>query len=391
MPVKWEKVKGHANIYVYKTQRGKRYGVRRGFKNNQGKYDEFSPSGFTNWRDADAALKKFEAELVTGKLGPLSNRSVTVNQYYESMKKRKIELKIWRPSTVLGADQYYNNHIKSVYGTRSLSDISRSEYQAFIDGKVTKGYAETTLTTINSIMQQIMNDAARNDIIFKNKLSGITIDGAKQQKSQDLSEREYAKFMTTAKEVLTRYRMGMLYLISLGDRREEAAGLQLKSFVKGEDEEGPYYVIHYYVGRTQAEPNGGPLKNDGSYRDNIVHGKIVEYIDYMIEYCKEICKRTHREINGDTFIYLNEKTGMPPYPNNINRNIFGVVSQASGVKVHPHLLRHYFATMSLANGTPDVLVAKWLGHKNVSMSKAYARPTDTQIKHVGNSMKDVLF
>ncbi|EPC73055.1 integrase family protein [Lacticaseibacillus paracasei subsp. paracasei Lpp71] len=272
-----------------------------------------------------------------------------------------------------------------------MSKISRSEYQQFIDEKIKSGLAQTTMRMLNSVMQIIMNDAEHNDIIRKNMLRGILINGAKPPKDVSITDEDYAKFMATAQKLLNKYQLTMLYLLTLGERREELAGLQFRSFKRGTTEGKPYYEITYYVGRTPQQPLGGPLKTPSSYRTNYVTGPIIDYIDYSLQYAKNILTRTHREIGPETFIYLNEKTGMPVHPSNINRNLFQRVKDATGIELRPHMLRHYFATQALQDGLPQMSVMHWLGHKNIDMTNDYTRPTREGSLKVINGMGPILF
>ena len=201
---KWKEVPHHPNVYRYETRRGTRYGIRRGFKNSVGKRDEYTRSGFTNWHDAEGELKRFEASLVTGGINPLTHRGVTLNAYFAALVKNREELGVWRPATVIQKKTYYRKHLQERFGNRPMSKISRSEYQQFIDEKIKSGLAQTTMRTLNSVMQIIMNDAEHNDIIRKNMLRGILINGAKPPKDVSITDEDYAKFMETARKLLNK-------------------------------------------------------------------------------------------------------------------------------------------------------------------------------------------
>ncbi|WP_423493106.1 hypothetical protein [Lacticaseibacillus paracasei] len=104
-------------LFSYDTQKGKRYGIRRGFKNSVGKRDEYTRSGFTNWHDAEGELKRFEASLVTGGINPLTHRGVTLNAYFAALVKNREELGVWRPATVIQKKTYYRSTYKKDSGT----------------------------------------------------------------------------------------------------------------------------------------------------------------------------------------------------------------------------------------------------------------------------------
>ncbi|MFD1431179.1 tyrosine-type recombinase/integrase [Lacticaseibacillus yichunensis] len=388
---KWTPLPRHLHLYSYETHGGTRYAIRRGCKDSEGNRVEFTRSGFRSWRDADKALKEFEARLVSGHIDPFAQRNITVGQYFDLMLARNERLGNWRISTIKSKQSYFDKHFKDRFGSVPLGSITRTEYQTFIDDKVVAGYRENTINAINALMQLIMNDAEKNDVIDKNRLRGVQIVGAKQARPVDLTREQYKTFMTAAAQLLDRYHLTMLYLLSLGERREELAGLQFSSFEKADHDGQPYYKITYKVSRTTYEPQGGKLKTPSSYRSNYVTGEIVDMIDYALQYAKNVILQHHREVTPDTFVYVNVQTGMPVYPSNVNRDLFAPVAKETGIRLRPHMLRHYFATQALEDGLPDMSVMHWLGHKSMDMTNAYTRPTEEGALHVINSMNSKLF
>ncbi|MDV3519267.1 tyrosine-type recombinase/integrase, partial [Lentilactobacillus otakiensis] len=167
---KWKPMKRHPNIYEYPVKNGKKYGIRFTYYDAEHKRREYKKSGFRDWQEAEVALHKFQNDIDNGFVNALNNRRTTVEAYYEVICKRSVDIGKWRPATIAQKDMYFAKHLKPVFGNMALTDISRQQYQHFIDSKVKDGYAKTTISTINSVMQIIMNAAERNDVISKNKL-----------------------------------------------------------------------------------------------------------------------------------------------------------------------------------------------------------------------------
>ena len=55
--------------------------------------------------------------------------------------------------------------------------------------------------------------------------------------------------------------------------------------------------------------------------------------------------------------------------------------------VTPHILRHTCATMLTAKGTPSLVVADLLGHKNLATTRRYAHTTMTALVNASEVMK----
>ena len=81
----------------------------------------------------------------------MNNRRTTVEAYYEVIRKRSVDIGKWRPATIAQKDLYFDKHLKPIFGKMSLSEITRQQYQHFIDKKVKDNYAKTTINTINSV------------------------------------------------------------------------------------------------------------------------------------------------------------------------------------------------------------------------------------------------
>ena len=53
--------------------------------------------------------------------------------------------------------------------------------------------------------------------------------------------------------------------------------------------------------------------------------------------------------------------------------IFIKLSKRTGIHVHPHLLRHTFATMWLRNGGDSLMLQRLLGHTTLMMTNSYCQ------------------
>jgi integrase len=386
---KWTPMKKHPNVYEYPTAKGKRYGVRRKFTNSEGKQQEYTKSGFLTWRDADIVLKQFEIDLSEGKIGAIESSSVTVDTYFNRMAKRKLKLGIWKESTRKTTVNFYNRFLKPSFGKRKLDEITRSQFQTFLDTLAERGLAKSTVRTISSVMLQIMNSAEFEDVIYKNRLKGMLVNG-RDPKDLSLEPVDFEKWINAAKQILDRYLMAFVYMATLGERRGELMGLRNESIKFGHDDVHDIDIasITFDLQRTADSPNGTSLKTKSSYRTIWVSGEIVDYIKFAMQTADNI--RLRNNINPDTkkWLWLNEN-GNPFFPTHLNR-IMKKVEKASGIHITPHMLRHYFATEAISSSTPQIDVMHWLGHKNIQMTADYTRPTKPNSLSVYSNVDNTL-
>ncbi|MCD2257098.1 site-specific integrase [Agrilactobacillus fermenti] len=386
---KWKLLKRHPNIYEYETRRGKRYGLRRGFTTSEGKKEEYTKSGFLTWRDADVVLKKFEVDLSEGKIGLIATNNITLDAYFNRIAQKKYQLGIWKDSTRKTTTNYYRKYLKPRFGKKQLDEISRSQFQDFLDNLATKGLAKSTIRTITSVMLQVMNDAEHEDIIYKNRLKGMLIRG-REPKDLSLEPKDFDKWIKTANKILDRYLMAFVYVGTLGERRGELMGLRSESFKFGFDDVHQREIcsITFDLQRTSDFPNGTTLKTKSSYRTIWVCGEIIDYIKFALQTADNLRMRNNISADTKKWVWLND-SGEPFHPTHLNR-VMHKVEKASGIHITPHMLRHYFATEAISSNTPQIDVMHWLGHKNIQMTADYTRPNQPNSLKVYSNVDNTL-
>lgn len=393
MAIKRTALKRHPNVYEYETKRGKRYSVRRTYFDVFGKKQEFTKSGFLNWRDAEQALRKFETSLYDGSIANSEMSKITLNDYFEAMAKRKAELGIWRISTDKRTRSVYNTYFRESFGDKNIADISRRGYQHFIDQiTLKKNLHKNTINQVNATMQQIMNDAEKNNVIRKNMLHGIDIIGGQPPKDQALTQAQYDAIMDYAKNNLSRYDYAFIQIMALGERRGELMGLKTRSSFKFEKDEinnTDVCAITFNQARTADEPNGTDLKNQSSYRTIYVTGELVELIKYAIKKSDSILADHGLPISQDHYLWLNPATGNV-YHVQFANTILKKIERGTGIKVHPHQLRHFFATIARSNKMSPTDTMHWLGHSSLQMTDSYTRETPEGAKALYEGLRSNL-
>jgi integrase len=64
----------------------------------------------------------------------------------------------------------------------------------------------------------------------------------------------------------------------------------------------------------------------------------------------------------------------------------GVIAAEVGVKLHPLMLRHSFATHLAAGGAGEHVIRQWLRHSNNQTQKFYVHPELGQMRKLGSEL-----
>ena len=324
---------GDGHIY----QRRGRYYIQIYVRDSEGRRRIWMPGGPT-LRGATNKLKEFKAKHCLG-----FDSTQTLNQWLthwldkHSTNKAESTLTLYR--------RLIDKHVTPAVGSIKLCDLKPATFSAFY-GKLTKTLSARTVITINSILTAALNQAVRDEVLFRNVLHVVKKPKPERNSHRILSEDEFSAFMTACRK--SKYHLAYLLMLFAGLRRGEALGMSWSCI----NIEKRYITVKQQLTETRGTPKIGPLKTARSYR-------IIPVPDFVID---EFLKTPARKRTG---IICDRAIRNP------RRFVadFKAITRSIGIEnIRPHDLRHTHASHLLREKVPLPLVSARLGHANTRIT-----------------------
>jgi integrase/recombinase XerD len=277
--------------------------------------------------------------------------SKALNQYLENLKNEyKSEATITKYQWIL--ERFFNECCIP------LKDITSENVLKWLN-EFSECKSARTIDLVLACLSSFFNFCLEEEYLEKMLIKKRWRPKIPQSLPRYLNEEEYARVKVAAEKLTLRDRALILFMFSSGCRRSEVSNLDLQDVD---------------MKRRTAEVVG--------------KGKKIRHVHFSEE-CSLILKdylgtRTSDESDA---LFLNRK-GERLLPKGIYE-ITKKLGKRAGLEklLHPHALRHTFATNMLARGAKIEFIADELGHSNLNTTRIYARiPTEDLILAYQNIM-----
>ena len=274
-----------------------------------------------------------------------------------------------KPSTY--SDYFFRAkcHIKPKLGPIRLKDLRKDMVQRFVNELLADGKKPSTITKTYQVFNGALREAVNSDLINKNPATGVKPPRDEKQERRILTQEEQPRFVETAKL----YDQGQAFILMLG------TGLRLGELLALTWEDVSFENAEIRVNKTQAEfidPYGetakkciriGTPKTESSYRTIPLLPQLVDMLREHLEKQRMDAKEMGSAYTNNNLVFCTR------FGNNIlghdMRKKLKFINQKAGIEgIHPHSLRHTFATRGLENGIPLKVMQELLGHAQLSMT-----------------------
>lgn len=356
-----------ASIESYETKAGRRWRVRYRKPNGH----QTDKRGLRRRKDAEQWMAEnvITAQAEGSYVDPIMGKirfSVICNHWLD------VHRSLWQPTYIQSVESDMRNHVLPAFATRRISEISRSEVQAFIND-LASTYSPTVVLRCFRIVKGVF-ETARDDGIIRltRAVEGITL----PHKASRKDDRHYLtpQQLVQLANVSGHYRALVLVLGFCGLRWGEAAALMPDDV----DLENKRIHVRRKIAKSNGEYHEGAPKSH-EIRDVPIP---VNLIPVLAEHMKAMPegRRVFTDPDGKYLRYRSVGKGARGW-------WIHALTSAGLPMMPPHDLRHTAASIAVSAGANVKVLQRMLGHKSAAMTlDVYADLFDTELDVLGESI-----
>ena len=350
----------------------------------------------------DRKLKDLKAKLAvavdeakrSNLLPGVDGKSVTLSEWFEEW-----FVKYKAPMLKDGGSPSYKRKFLNYYGTRigskPLADIRQIHAQTAIADMLKEGRTSRSVREATGILQSCVEAAIANGLMFLNPVLGVMIPKCEKVERRVLTVEEQEIFLGYLKATKSWYEEMYKFMLLTGMRIGEVGGLQW------EDVDFTSRFIYVKRSLTYQYEDGKKImrltspKTENSVRKIPFFGETREVLEKQFEKVKrkreDLGKRWRQPEEYGNLVFLTSM-GSPIGRYSIESDMRYVTQQINDMlktealysggipknfeRVHPHALRHTFATRCFEKGMTPRAVQEIMGHANYNTTVSYTHVLD---------------
>lgn len=267
-----------------------------------------------------------------------------------------------------------NNHLYPQFGDTKLTEITSAALRAYFLKLQDSGLAHSSVLGIYGTCKQLLKSAFMDESIERNPMDRVE----RPRQRKDVDRKQEAEAFTSdelkkiidylAKEPL-KWNAFCRLLIDTGIRRGEACALKWKDInfktntatVRGNLQYSPKKGVYLQTPKTGKTRDVYFSKAVGTLLQNLKAEQDADIQRRKKRLEKEGKPLEIEKITPSEFVFTEKGYNSPMHPQAPNR-YFQKFGEKYGLDIHPHLLRHSFASVAITKGADIASVSEVLGH-----------------------------
>lgn len=269
-------------------------------------------------------------------------------------------------------------------GEMKMPDITAANISALLLDMQAQGKAHATCIKVYTVLKSLFKMAYLSDIIPKNPMDKV--ERPKQRKDEVRTQEPEAYTVEEVQHILSclereplKWQAMIRLLVDTGIRRGECCGLQWKDV----DFKGNTITIAGNLCYT-------PQK--GVYLDTPKNGKtrIIDVDADVIALLQQL-RQQQASHALSAFVFAQDNSPDPMHPQSPTRYLKKFAARYGIDDLHPHKLRHSFASICITNGADIASVSEKLGHSDKAVTlRMYTHADQESMKRASQIFRDAL-
>lgn len=282
---------------------------------------------------------------------------------------------------------YQGNLDKWIYpalGSFKITEITAAQIDALFVSMKTQGKSHATVIKVYNILFGIFKRAYKHDLIEKNPMDKVTRpeprkDEIRNQEPESYTADEIIHIWNSLEHEPLKWRLYVRLLIDTGARRGEICALQWKD-------------VDFKENRITISGNLCYTRAKGVYLDTPKNGKIRTVdVDPSVMALLQQHRREQLQNFLGPYVFTQEDYPDPMHPQSPTRYLKKFSEKYEVPDLHPHKLRHSFASIAITNGADIASVSEKLGHSDKSVTlRMYTHADQESIKKTSDIFRKAI-
>lgn len=277
--------------------------------------------------------------------------------------------------------EYYqgalNNHLYKAFGAIPLQDLTSAQITEYFTKLQASDLSHSTIIGIYVTLNQLLKMAYNDDTIDRNPIDKVQRPRQRKDEQKRNVEAFTADELTKINQYLEKEPLKWRAMIRLiedtGIRRGEACGLKWENI----DFKNNSALIKWNICYSKEKGTYEGATKTGKEREVYFTQAVADILKaYHAEQIAATKKRTERlkkdgkpldieKVAIPEYVFTEKGINAPMHPDSPNVYL-REFSKRYGIKIHPHKLRHSFASVAITKGADVASVSEILGHAQIS-------------------------
>jgi len=269
-------------------------------------------------------------------------------------------------------------------GELKMPDITAADISALLLSMQSAGKANATCVKVYTILHSLFKMAYMSDVLSVNPMDRVGRPKPRKSERRDkpieaYTASELQRIFSAIDTEPLKWRVLMRLLIDTGIRRGECCGLQWKD-------------IDFSACTITISGNLCYTPQKGVYLDTPKSGKVrtIDVDPEIIGLLRELRLEQSREAISP-FVFTQSNSPEPMHPQSPARHMQKLSAKCGVPDLHPHKLRHTFASIAITNGADVASVSEKLGHSDKAITlRMYTHADQESIRRASQIFRDAL-